>query len=135
MNYCNVLLKHCCQLSHKNNFMRWLIYSILTCLLFIILFACAKEKSCENCLAKEGRVSFYTLTGCVNLRAPKLIINNREYTIEPANFSVPVCSSSGTITISLPAGTYRYEKVCGFPSAITTGEVTVRENTCVLIEL
>lgn len=115
--------------------MRWLIYFILTCWLVIILFACAKEESCENCLAKEGSVSFYTLTGCVNTRAPKLIINNREYTMEVANFSVPGCNSSGTVTISLPAGTYQYEKVCSFPSSTTTGTVVVREKKCVLIEL
>ena len=53
--------------------------------------ACSKEKSCDNCLHNEGKVLFYTVNGCVNSRPIKLYINNKEYLIEQANFSVPEC--------------------------------------------
>ena len=115
--------------------MRSEVIAILVSALSIIPPACSKERSCENCVFGEGTVTFYTLNGCVNSKPIKLKINNGDYIVEQANFSVPECNSSGTVTISLPAGDYSYQKTCDFPGSTTTGTITVIENTCIKVVL
>ncbi len=115
--------------------MRSLLFMLFVLAVLVMPHACLKEKSCENCLHNEGKVFFYTLNGCVNSRPIKLYINNKEYLVELANFSVPECGGPGVISISLPAGKYQYERVCEFPRSTYTGDVTVIENTCTKVEL
>ncbi|MGZ8559827.1 MAG: hypothetical protein ACXWWC_15905, partial [Chitinophagaceae bacterium] len=92
--------------------------------------------SCEKCLHKEGRVFFYTLNGCVNSRPIKLYINNKEYRVDLANFSVPECGGPGVLTISLPAGNYPFSTSCDLAGGNTIdGIITVNENTCTKVEL
>ena len=116
--------------------MRSLFFMLFVLAVLAMPHACSKEKSCEKCLHKEGKVFFYTLNGCVNSRPIKLYFNNKEYLIELASFSAPECGGPGVITISLPAGNYPFSTLCDFPGGSTIdGIITINENTCTKVAL
>jgi hypothetical protein len=80
-------------------------------------------------------VIFYTLTSCVNNRPVNLTIDNSEYFLIYAFFSVPDCETPGTTTVSLPQGIHTWEATCEQTGTTNSGTVNVITNSCSLVEL